>query len=77
MEGATFEDLKGNLLKQATIDVVTVRRPLKRHETVKKMEPPGIESSGCRLGVGNHSEHWQLKPDVLGLIHRSFHRALL
>ena len=43
MEGATSKDLKGNLSKQAMIDVVTVRRPLKQGGTAKKVAPPGIE----------------------------------
>ena len=37
MEGATSEDLKGNLSKQVMIDAVIVCRPFQRHETAKKV----------------------------------------
>ena len=38
MEGATFEDLKGNLSNIVTNSVVTVRRPLKQHGAAKKTD---------------------------------------
>ena len=57
MEGATFEDLKkGKLLKQVMIGIVTVRRPLKRLKTAKKVALPRIKprTSGFSCQCSSH-----------------------
>ena len=48
MEEATSEDLEGNLSKQDTVDVVTVRRPLKRRYDIHRRST-GVKDIGISL----------------------------